>query len=61
MNQPMRLVELNLRDVYITPCGHRCMLKPRKREIDQYTFVYISRRGEFALSADNVAILRREA
>jgi hypothetical protein len=60
MKQPLRIVELSLGAVYITPLGHRCKLKPRKHNGDHYTFFYLSRRGEFSLTGENVFILRRE-
>ena len=59
----LKTTDLNLRDVYITPLGRRCQLKPQptdRVQHDRFTFAYISLPGGFSLTGANVRILRRE-
>jgi hypothetical protein len=63
MKQPLRLVELNRRDVYITPLGRRCVLIPGKEDKasrELFTFAYLELPGGFSFTSTNVGLLRRE-
>ena len=59
----MKAVDLNRRDVYISPLGRRCMLTQGKegnasREL--FTFTYLDVPGGFSFTAANVVLLRKE-
>ena len=62
----LRPIDLNTRDVYVTPLGHRCILKPQRDADEHFTwggyfhFVYLGAEGEFSLRDSNVRILRKD-
>jgi hypothetical protein len=60
----LRVVDLNVRDTYITPRGLRCRLKSmpaHHARTDQFLFVYLDAKGAFNLKDVNVYLLTKVA
>lgn len=61
-DQMLRTVDLNRRDIYISPLGRRCILRPQpegRQQTDLFTFTYVDFPSGFSFTSENIPLLRK--